>query len=104
MHVPSPVPPGCPRVFPGRDMPLQQYCRFPLEEARAKLSASRSTGIPGCSPVGYGGFLWKRGHCRRCCRRTGKPGVPRCSPGVPRWSTEGSCGGAGTVVAAVIVQ
>ena len=80
MHVPSPVPPGCPRVFPGRDMPLQQYCRFQLEEARAKLSASRSPGVPGCSPVGYGGFLWRRGHCRRCCRRTGKPGVHGCPP------------------------
>ena len=50
MHVPSPVPPGCPRVFPGRHMPLQQYARFPLEEARAKLSAFWESGCPRVFP------------------------------------------------------
>lgn len=50
MDVPSRVPPGCPRAFPGRYIPLQQYCRFPLEEARAKLPTSGSPGCPRVFP------------------------------------------------------
>lgn len=50
MDVPSRVPPGCPRAFPGRYMPLQQYCRFPLEEARATLPTFRESGCPRVFP------------------------------------------------------
>ena len=50
MDVPSRVHPGCPRVFPGRYMPLQQYCRFPLEDAREKLPTSGEAGCPRVFP------------------------------------------------------
>lgn len=84
MDVPSRVPPGCPGVFPGRYIPSSSTVDSHWRSLVRSCRRSGARGVPGCSPVGHGGFLWLPWYCRcasrRYCHRSGAPGVPGDSP------------------------
>lgn len=89
MDVPSRVPPVYPRAFPGRHIPLQQYCRIPLEESRAKLPTFRDAGCPRGFP---GRVRWVPVEAPVLSMRrsslpssSGSSRCPRGFPGGVRW-------------------